>query len=232
MKLVKILRIHGKLVAESGLRIGAERGEMEIGGVDNPVVRNPLTNEPYIPGSSIKGKMRALMEWALGKVSAEADLKKSAHQCDDPECPICRVFGSAANVQVPERGPTRLIVRDAHLTEESREKLQRMSQAKGLLFTEAKQEVFVPRLGGDANPRTTERVPAGAEFTFEMIYKVFDMGDGGAIDERYFEEVVKRGLELLELDALGGHTSRGYGKIRLEYEIDTVDPRGHLPKEA
>jgi len=232
MKLVRIFRIRGKLVAESGLRIGAERGEMEIGGVDNPVVRNPLTNEPYIPGSSIKGKMRALMEWALEKVSAEADRKKSAHQCDDPKCPICRVFGSAANVQVPERGPTRLIVRDAHLTEESREKLQRMSQAKGLLFTEAKQEVFVPRLGGDANPRTTERVPAGAEFTFEMIYKVFDMDDGGALDERYFEEVVKRGLELLELDALGGHTSRGYGKIQLEYKIDSVDPRGLLPRGA
>jgi len=223
MRLVKIYKISGTITAKSGLRIGAERSEVSIGGIDSPVIRNPLTDEPYIPGSSIKGKMRSLMEWALGKVSAEHDRRNSAHQCDDVDCPICRVFGSAANQQLPERGPTRLIVRDAYLTEDSREALVRMGQEKGQLYTEAKQEVFIPRLGGDANPRTTERVPAGAEFDFELIYKVYDLGDGGKLDERYFEEVVKRGLELLELDALGGHTSRGYGKVAINYKVEETD---------
>ncbi|NPA76400.1 MAG: type III-A CRISPR-associated RAMP protein Csm3 [Candidatus Diapherotrites archaeon] len=223
MRLVKIYKISGTITAKSGLRIGAERGEVAIGGIDNPVIRNPLTDEPYIPGSSIKGKMRSLMEWALGKVSAKQDKSNSAHQCDKVDCEICRVFGSAANQQLPERGPTRLIVRDAYLTEASREALVRMGQEKGQLYTEAKQEVFIPRLGGDANPRTTERVPAGAEFDFELVYKVYDLGDGGSLDERYFDEVVKRGLELLELDALGGHTSRGYGKVAIDYKVEEID---------
>jgi len=219
MRLVKIYKVTGTITAKSGLRVGAERGEVAIGGIDNPVIRNPLTDEPYIPGSSIKGKMRSLMEWALGLVSAEQDKRNSAHQCDEIDCPICRVFGSAANQQLPERGPTRLLVRDAHLTEKSREELLQMGQEKGQLYTEAKQEVFIPRLGGDANPRTTERVPAGAVFDFELIYKVYDMGDGGAMDEQYFDEVVKRALKLLELDALGGHTSRGYGKVSINYKV-------------
>ncbi|WP_456480873.1 type III-A CRISPR-associated RAMP protein Csm3 [Oceanithermus sp.] len=223
MRLVKIYQVTGTIKAKSGLRIGAERGEVAIGGIDNPVIRNPLTDEPYIPGSSIKGKMRSLMEWALGRVSADNDRSNSAHQCDEVDCPICRVFGSAANRQLPERGPTRLVVRDAHLTDASREALIRMGQEKGQLYTEAKQEVFIPRLGGDANPRTTERVPAGAEFEFELIYKVYDLGDGGQLDERYFDEVVKRGLELIELDALGGHTSRGYGKVAIDYEVKALD---------
>ena len=232
MQLVKVYRVTGKLLAKTGLRIGAERGVVEIGGMDNPVVRNPLTDEPYIPGSSLKGKMRSLMEWALGLVDQENDQNKSAHQCNEPDCKVCRVFGSAANRQVPERGPTRLLVRDAFLTKESRDALLRMSEAKGLLYTEEKQEVFIPRLGGDANPRTTERVPAGAEFEFELVYKVYDMGDGGELDERYFKEVVEKALELLELDALGGHTSRGYGKVELrdknveEIEVGSVAPAG------
>ena len=222
MRLLKIIRLKGTITAKTGLRIGAERGELEIGGIDNPVVRNPLTGEPYIPGSSIKGKMRSLMEWAFSLVSAEADGKRSAHQCEEVNCPVCRVFGSAANRQLPERGPTRLIVRDAHLTPESRDALLKMSQERGLLFTEAKQEVFVPRLGGEANPRTTERVPAGAEFEFELVYRVYDTGDGGRTDEAYFEKVVKEALRLLELDALGGHTSRGYGKVALDVEEEVA----------
>ena len=224
MKLLKIYQITGEIIAETGLRIGAEQGEMEIGGIDKPVVRNPLTNEPYIPGSSIKGKMRSLIEWTFGFVDLKFDEEQSAHYCNKPTCPVCRIFGSAANVQLPERGPTRLIVRDAHLTDKSREELQRMGQAKGLLYTEEKHEVFIPRLGGKPNPRTTERVPAGARFKFEMSYKVYDLGDGGKLDECYFEKVVKKALELLELDALGGHTSRGYGKVKLNYTINTLEP--------
>ena len=224
MKLLKIYQITGEITVETGLSIGAGRGELEIGGIDNPIIRHPLTNEPYIPGSSIKGKMRSLMEWALGLIDPELDSENKAHQCDEIDCRICRVFGSAANMQVPGRGPTRLTVRDAYLTEESRQKLLRLAKANNPLYAEVKHEVFIPRLGGEANPRTTERVPAGARFKFEMIYKVYDLGDDGELDERYFEEVVKRALELLELDALGGHTSRGYGKVKLNYTINTLEP--------
>ena len=43
--------------------------DMEIGGVDNPVIRNPLNKQPYIPGSSLRGKMRSQLEKSLGSES-------------------------------------------------------------------------------------------------------------------------------------------------------------------
>ncbi len=226
MRLLKLKVIRGELEAKTGLRIGGNREGLEIGGVDNPVIRNPLTGEPYVPGSSIKGKMRSLIEWSLGGEYLVDDTKHT-HSCTRADCPVCRVFGSTAADSRPDqgvRGPTRLIVRDAYLTPTSRQALQEMNLERGTLFTEIKQEVFIPRLGGDANPRTMERVPAGTRFEFEMVYKVFDTGDGGQTDERYFEEIVQKGLRLLELDALGGSTSRGYGQIRFQnLEIREID---------
>ena len=226
MKLKEIKRARVKLVVLTGLHVGSTDAELSIGGVDNPVVRDPINDEPYIPGSSIKGKMRALMEWALGKIDPEKDARKAAHACSEPECKICRVFGApASDENPPERGPTRLFVRDARLTSRGRDMLRKLQSLTGH-DAELKQEVFVPRLGGDANPRTTERIPAGAEFEFELIYKVYDTGDGGKTDEKYFKEVVGEALRLLELDALGGHTSRGYGKIKLDCEVETAWPKG------
>ncbi|AEB10942.1 type III-A CRISPR-associated RAMP protein Csm3 [Marinithermus hydrothermalis] len=226
MRLLKLKVIRGELEAKTGLRIGGSREGLEIGGVDNPVIRNPLTGEPYVPGSSIKGKMRSLIEWSLGDEYLVDDTKHT-HSCTRADCPVCRVFGSTAADSRPDqgvRGPTRLIVRDAYLTPASRQALQEMNLERGTLFTEIKQEVFIPRLGGDANPRTMERVPAGTRFEFEMVYKVFDTGDGGQTDEQYFEEIVQKGLRLLELDALGGSTSRGYGQIRFRnLEILEID---------
>jgi len=221
MRLLKLKIITGEMEARTGLRIGGSREGMEIGGVDNPVIRNPLTSEPYVPGSSIKGKMRSLIEWSLGGEYLTED-KHHPHQCNRVDCPVCRVFGAAAE-KAPEegevRGPTRLIVRDAYLTPKSREQLLEMNLERGTLFTETKQEVFIPRLGGDANPRVMERVPAGAVFKFEIIYKVYDTGDDGTLDKQYFEKVVLEALKLLELDALGGSISRGYGQVKLVYDI-------------
>ncbi|MBS3933812.1 MAG: type III-A CRISPR-associated RAMP protein Csm3 [Truepera sp.] len=225
MQLLRIKVIRGELEAATGLRIGGSKEGMEIGGVDNPVIRNPLTREPYVPGSSIKGKMRSLIEWHLGGEYLVDD-KRHPHQCSRIDCRVCRVFGAAAFEKPGQgvRGPTRLIVRDAYLTDASREALNEMNLERGTLYTEIKQEVFIPRLGGDANPRTMERVPAGARFDFEIVYKVYDTGDGGKADERYFDEVVLKALSLLQLDALGGSTSRGYGQVKLHYQVDTVTP--------
>ena len=223
MKLLKIRPIRGEIEAISGIMIGGSGKNMEIGAVDNPIIRNPLTLEPYIPGSSIKGKLRSLMEWHLGLVNPEDDRRKRPYQSNQHDCPISRVFGAMGNespANGPVRGPTRLIVRDAYLTETSREALSEMNLERGTLFTEIKQEVFIPRLGGDANPRTMERVPAGARFNFEIIYKIFDTGDAGELDKRLFRDVVLKALDLLELDALGGSSSRGYGQIKLHYQQD------------
>ncbi len=166
MRLRKLIRIRSVLLAKTGLRIGMSRDQMAIGDLDNPVVRNPLTDEPYIPGSSLKGKLRYLLEWSLGGDYILKAKEKHVYASPDPQDPVARIFGLApendeASLKVArERGPTRLLVRDAYLTEESKRGLERAT-ARGGLYTEIKQEVFIPRLGGNANPRTTERSPPG-----------------------------------------------------------------------
>jgi CRISPR-associated protein Csm3 len=228
MKLIGYKRIGGIIRLKSGLRIGMSKDQMTIGDVDNPVIRNPLTEEPYIPGSSLKGKMRYLLEWHLGKDSlgnsylVHEKQDKHVFASPDPNDPVGRIFGLAPDDRGMEaarkRGPTRLLVRDAYLTEESKKRLEAMT-ARGGYLTEVKQEVFIPRIGGNANPRTAERVPAGAEFAFEMVYRVMDTGDGGQTDRENFKHVEKA-LELLELDGLGGYISRGYGQVELDYRVE------------
>jgi CRISPR-associated protein Csm3 len=219
MKLLGYKRIHGIIRLKSGLRIGMSKDQMAIGDVDNPVIRNPLTDEPYIPGSSLKGKMRYLLEWHLGgKYISESG---SHHVYKDEKGPVGRIFGVAPGNDdqlARERGPTRLLVRDAYLTPDSKRALEAMT-ARGGYLPEVKQEVFIPRIGGNANPRTAERVPAGAEFAFEMVYRVMDTGDGGQTDRENFKHVEKA-LELLQLDGLGGYISRGYGQVELSYQVE------------
>ena len=222
MRLLRYKRLHGTLTLMSGLRIGMSKDQMAIGDVDNPVIRNPLNEQPYIPGSSLKGKMRYLLEWALGVDYISMSSEKHVYVPPDPNDPVGRIFGHAPSNDrerevARQRGPTRLLVRDAYLTDASREELETTVQ-RGARYTEVKQEVFIPRIGGNANPRTAERVPAGAVFNVEMVYKVLDMGDGGSADESNFR-FVEQALKLLQLDGLGGYISRGYGQVALEYAV-------------
>lgn len=220
MKQICIKKISGKIVIKTGLHIGAGNEKVEIGGMDNPIIRNPLTREPYIPGSSIKGKMRSLMEWKLGKL---LNTKGEPCNCGKADCEICRVFGSANNgkkedVNQSSRGPTRLIVRDAVLTKEWSEKFR-----EGKTIIEEKNENALNRITAKANPRPIERVVPGVEFEFEISYRVIDTGDNGNLDNANFESVVKESLRLLQNDYLGGGGSRGNGEIEFK---DLVDENG------
>ncbi len=215
MRLKTIKQINGKITLLSGMAIGGNSANIEIGGNDNPIIRNPFNKEPYIPGSSIKGKVRSLTEWYLGKV----DIRGNVHSCSDKNCAICNIFGRSANdSKLTLSGPTRLIVRDAYLSEESKEKLKKLRETTGS-DTEMKYENSINRVTSAAMPRNLERVPAGIEFEFNMSYKVFDMDDGGKNDERNFNEILK-GLKLLSLDGIGGGVSRGNGHIKLEVKVD------------
>lgn len=207
MKQLETKKITGKIIVRTGLHIGAGNDKFEIGGMDNPIIRNPLTQEPYIPGSSIKGKMRSLLEWKLGKVAASRGMPCS---CGKADCEICRVFGSANQSGKGDeaKGPTRIIVRDAVLTKEWAEKFR-----EGKSIVEEKSENSLNRITAEANPRPIERVVPGVEFDFEIAYRVIDTGDGGAKDKEYFDSVVKEGLRLLRGDFLGGGGSRGNGQI-------------------
>lgn len=221
MKQIAIKKITGKLVVKTGLHIGAGNEKVEIGGMDNPIIRNPFTREPYIPGSSIKGKMRSLVEWKEGVL---VNTNGKPCSCGSADCKVCRVFGSANNSSTVEnpkmRGPTRLIIRDAVLTDDWAEKFR-----EGKAIVEEKAENSLNRITAEANPRPIERIVPGVEFDFEISYRVIETGDNGLTDEKFFNEVVIEGLKMLQNDYLGGGGSRGNGQIGF---TDLKDENGKI----
>jgi CRISPR-associated protein Csm3 len=231
------------LKALTGLRIGGSKEQFEIGGVDNPVIKveveipdyygngNTLPQgAPYIPGSSLKGKMRSLLEWLNGNVEkminkvkddknieANKKVEKAGGACTCGECEICRVFGTG-DAKVIEHlasqgidfipGPPRLRVFDAYPTYET---LKRFKDALGEnIFTEIKTENQINRLTSKSNPRKVERVPAGAEFKGTMVFDVYKDEDKELL------KVVFQGMKCLEDHYLGGYGSRGSGKVKFK----------------
>jgi len=220
MKLKSIKKITGKIEVVTGLHIGAGNDTLEIGGMDNPVVKNPNTGEPYIPGSSLKGKIRYLLEWKYNKIGRDKDNGKingDPCNCGNPDCFVCRIFGcsDSRNRQknADELGPTRIVFRDAKLSKDNNPED---------IIVEEKHENTIDRVNARANPRSMERVVQGIKFDFELVYKIYDIDDNGKTDEDNFDKVIE-GLGLLELDYLGGGGSRGNGKIKF---VDLVDEKG------
>lgn len=219
MKIKTIKKITGKVRVQTGMHIGGSTETMEIGGVDNPILRNPANNEPYIPGSSLKGKMRSLMEWHLGTLHPRGDVYTSK----DPSCPITRVFGHNAEKDNPV-GPTRLIVRDCFLSNESRDAFK-----NGQDITEVKHENSINRITAMANPRPMERVVPGVSFDLDLAYRVIDTDDEGSTDEVNFKNVVLKALALVQRDYLGGCGSRGCGKVEFTDLKDETGKTLELP---
>lgn len=213
MKLQDIKILEAKLVLQSGLHIGSGDNEIHIGGVDNPIVKNPITQEPYIPGSSLKGKIRSLLEWCSGAVQ-EKPLGKDEWDIaiGDQKVEIERIlklFGvSATDIHDDTQkkiGHTRASFWDSSLCPEYVAKIS----SKNQMLTEVKSENTINRITGTAaHPRQIERVAEGAEFLFKLSIKQFDEDGEDLID------TLLKGLRLLELDSLGGSGSRGYGKIK------------------
>ena len=207
MKISKFIAITGIIHCESGLRIGGTKeGVVEPGGSENTIIRHPITSLPYIPGSSIKGKMRSLLELDAASV-ANIDGGKP---CGCGTCLVCKVFGSHAMIN---KEITRILVRDCAITEASESLLRTTQEEKGLNFAEIKSENIIDRKTGIAankGLRTQERVPAGTEFKMNITLKLFE-GD----DKDKMIDFVKKGLTLLQKDYLGSSGSRGYGKIKI-----------------
>ncbi len=233
LQLKQIHSISGKIKLLTGLHIGSGNTEMQIGGIDNLVVKHPYTNEPYIPGSSLKGKIRNLLEcyYGLPVESYKVDERSGgitshkllinnevSEEIKEKAKIILKLFGlSGAGEEVlKEIGPTRSAFSDCFFTEEFRKKVKE----NGLPYTEIKAENRINRLTGTAiDPRFYERVPAGAEFDFRITLKIFHEED-----EKLFDELLK-GMKLLELDYLGGCGSRGYGRIKFEFEDQSIKNR-------
>ncbi|MDR1647235.1 MAG: type III-A CRISPR-associated RAMP protein Csm3 [Zoogloeaceae bacterium] len=213
-KLNDITTIEATLELVTGLRIGAGDAEMHIGGIDNTVIKHPLTGSPYIPGSSLKGKMRSLLEWRSGAVK-EAPLGAKDLKADAPQAPeikrILQLFGIGGGdakdneTLVKDLGPTRLAFWDCPLDPDWEKEIRDDNQ----LLTEVKSENLINRISGVAeHPRNTERVPAGAKFIFRLSLKELEGDDENLLN------IVLQGLKLIEHDSLGGSGSRGYGKVK------------------
>lgn len=207
-KLVKKIKIQTTITLITGLHIGGNSENVEIGGIDNPVIKLATRdNQPYIPGSSIKGKMRCLLEQEAGA--------KAVGLNDE----VNNLFGISENkkLKINVTTPSKIIVRDAMLTDEAVETLKNCDTLE-MPFTESKWENVIDRVYGKAeHPRQSERVPAGAVFNAEFIINVWD-------DDKETEllNLFKKGLRLLENDYLGGSGSRGYGQIKFGELKETV----------
>lgn len=199
IKLKKKIIYTGTITLVTGLHIGGTNAALNIGGPDKFVVRNPINNIPYIPGSSLKGKMRALVEIAKGCISNKGKAS------EDPNSISGKLFGVATGKD--DNRPSRLIVRDADLDVSKED----MFANTDLPYTESKTEVAIDRITAEANPRTFERVPAGAQFKLNMVLNIFD-GE----DEEELVRTLNFAIELLQDDYLGGHGSRGYGQVKIK----------------
>jgi CRISPR-associated protein Csm3 len=232
------IRLEGIIHVETGLHIGAGDENLDIGGVDKLVIRDPITRYPYLPGSSIKGKLRSILELSLSepheplnRVTRTGGMNLYRHECDHTEpwrvgsgqgsvhegardCRICRMFGSTGvDCWTPQttqqikgsNHPARLIVRDCHLLNDAELK-QKIDT--GLFMTEWKFENSLDRITAAANPRQIERIAAGSKFKFELVYTIENR-------EQVIEDLTNLvvALGILQDDALGGHGSRGYGKV-------------------
>ena len=231
MRLNRIVEIGGEIELLTGLHIGAGDLAMRIGGVDNAVIRDARSNNPFIPGSSLKGKIRSLLEWRSGAVQpnplGKRDLEKVAGGANETAVrAILQLFGVSGDAdmgddQAAKLGPTRVSFHDALLVDDR-------GSGSNLPLTEVKSENSIDRIKGVAkNPRQTERVVAGVRFRFHATVKELE-GDTNLV------ATLLTGMRLLELDSLGGSGSRGYGKIKfrelqrdgetIQEHFDTIDP--------
>lgn len=192
--LIKKIKISTTLELVTGLHVGGNKENVEIGGIDNPVIRTAIKdNQPYIPGSSLKGKIRSLLE----QIAGSAEVGRNSE--------INEVFGFAK-----DNKPSKVIFRDAYLNITSA-KLLEDSDNLDMPYTEGKWENVIHRVKGTAeHPRQTERIPAGVSFDVEMVINVWDNEEDG----KKSLDLLKKGIAALENDYLGGSGSRGYGQVK------------------
>ncbi len=250
--------VKGKITLLSGLHIGGNNMGMEVGGVNATVVRNPVTGEPYIPGSSLKGKIRSLLEQKAGIFDFMTN-QVTHGAAQNGKHDIVKMFGNAKSDN--DNIPSKIIVRDCRLHDV--DKLN-MVKTFDLPFTEVKTEVVIDRIRAVATPRQLERVPAGVEFNMEIVLNVWEetpkeietpaengndehqqpqvLAENEPAAEALMTNDVKHklsaaemlnllfsGFDLLEKDFLGGKGSRGSGQVKIG--IENISNGLEIPEE-
>lgn len=206
------LLIEGTIEVVTGMHIGGNDAFSAIGAVDKPVIKDSRTQEPIIPGSSLKGKLRTLLARSL----SDAIILPKPN--DDQEI-IRRLFGSSETKQ-GEVGlrRSRLIFSDCYLTNK-----EELLKTGGM--TEVKFENGIDRRTAVANPRQIERVVRGAEFGLHLVY---DVHEATELEEDFAH--LRKAISLLEMDYLGGHGTRGSGRVKLKnLTVKSID--GSIPAD-
>lgn len=222
--------ITGTIVCESGLHIGGSSDTVDIGGSDNPVIRDVITGKPYIPGSSLKGKLRSLLELSDKKSSQSViDNNKNGNSIStDENCIAVQLFGTTPkdNTEIdPNKSyQTRTIIRDSFPTKDTVEKWENSDE----LFNgvEIKWENTINRITSEAKPRNIERIPRGSEFNLEIIFSTYSDDES--------KNIVKllESMMLLENNYLGGSGSRGSGQVRFKDILITKRGIDYYTKDA
>ena len=216
----KKIIINGVLTTKSGLSIGGTKDDIGINTQDNPVIKNPLTNQPYIPGSSIKGKMRSMFEAAGLNKGELMTIKKDPRtgkeyedwhpcMCGRTDCAVCKLFGAHMNTNAKSGSP-RLLFRDAYMTDE----FDKLSDV-----IEIKTETSIDRKSGTAKTgtlRTKERIAAGVNFDYEIVILVHDSDNAAEL-----LSLVENGLRMIEATGLGSKVTSGYGSVDFNIGADT-----------
>ena len=200
------IQIKGKIEVETGMHIGGSGAFAAIGAVDSPVVKDSVTNLPMIPGSSLKGKMRTLLAKAYNTTVVNPD---------NDDIRIKRLFGCAKKGEVKT---SRIIFSDMIIANADELRKRQVGS-----LTEVKFENTINRQTAVANPRQIERVIRGAQFNLDLVYEVVNQDE--AVEDM---QLLAEGMKYLQFDYIGGHGSRGYGKIKFsditaETVIGTVD---------
>ena len=270
MQLKAKIFISGKIITKTGLHIGGSKSSLDIGGVDLNVIKSPK-GVPFIPGSSLKGKLRSLLAKLHGSIAVNknnldgADKGKSLEKLKEDKTLIdehfpylLKLFGKSGDDRNDgaQADVTRLLVRDAPLdTNHFKEEFEDKGAELELGYTDIKWENRIDRKRGTAlDPRQLERVPAEAQFNFELVYDLYDDADQ-AFDLKTNEPnwnidspnewngkptlldmhiwAIRTAMQLLQDDYLGGQGSRGYGQIefdKLEVVQKAIDPeKGYHP---
>ena len=196
--------IKGELVCETGLHIGGANDAINIGGADSIIIRDSVSDLPFIPGSSLKGKLRSLLE-LNDKKSIQSVLEKKGKSSTDEDSIAVKIFGISSDKKNNLKYPTRLIVRDSFPTEESIKLWEKQEEV--VRGSELKWENTIDRITSRAIPRSLERIPKGSSFIFEFIFSVYEEDENNLMG--LFEA-----MRLLEDNYLGGSGSRGYGKVK------------------
>ena len=216
MKWIKNIIYNYTVTLETGMHIGGLKDAVEIGGIDSPVIKiyrkynidgeEKRIKVPIIPGSSIKGKIRHLLELEESHITDKGEPK----QCENSnDCNICKLFGRGADDKKQGDNLNRLIVRDAYPTKETVENWEEKEDI--IEGGEIKGENTINRITSTANPRFIERVPAESIIELELILSLYENDK-----EDELKNLIEKGINKLKDSYIGGSGSRGYGKVKVE----------------